>query len=127
MNTTMNTTAENAAQNTIDMATLSKLARIYGEELFPTDDELRSHLTFTSRERYLAWVAAWKTEYKALSARIRELKKTLRQSHEGRPVWQEMVNLMRSKAVARALLALRALGKRVSAEMREARREIPAP
>lgn len=38
---------------------------------------------FNSRETYLAWRAQWKADYKALSAEITQIKRSLRRPNDG--------------------------------------------
>ena len=79
------------------------------------EHELDPFFTYTDRESYLAWVADWKAEYAALSARIRAEKRERRQlqragaydSAAARP-------LVCDRRLARAMLALRRAAKRDS-------------
>lgn len=71
------------------------------------------HLSYDGRESYLEWVIAWKAGYRALTIEIRRLKAGDTTVNNILP--RECVfNRNYAKAFARAMLALRAVGKRDS-------------
>ena len=81
-----------------------------------TDPKLLGLIELGSREGYLAWVAAWKAEYKATSARIREARAAFRAAGATGAEMPFSVKepLLRNRALARTLLAARRAGKRES-------------
>lgn len=81
-----------------------------------TDPGLLALIDLSGREGYLTWVSAWKAEYKAASARIREARAAFRVAGAtGEPMTFAVKEpLLRNRALARTLLAARRAGKRES-------------
>lgn len=75
--------------------------------------DLSTHLTYTDRDSYLAWVIAWKSAYAALSAQIRADKAKCRaQQRAGDSNASRLqVSLHDDASSARMLLALRRVAK----------------
>jgi hypothetical protein len=98
-------------KSTIDTAALLAASPHKATEHLEADDpKLVPFLAYTDRESYLAWVAAWKAEYKSLSATIRTEKREWRAAGSNIP-WQLQFSLPNHKRLARTLLALRHAGK----------------
>lgn len=102
------------------LASVSDLVRLDPEQ--PADaGRIEAEIDLASRERYLAWVRAWKAEYKALSAEIRRLKAVLRPldgCHAD--FWPAHAQIGRLRCRAWNLLVVRRAGKRLSAARRAA-------
>lgn len=91
------------------------------ERLTADDPKLVPFLTYTDRDSYLAWVAAWKEEYRLTSGAIRIEKRQWRAAGSDIP-WPLQVSLRDHRRAARSLLALRAAGKRDSSARARAAR-----
>lgn len=99
------------ASTLIDTAALLSITPYKSADALAADDpKLAPFLTYETRDSYLAWVAAWKAEYRALSAAIRAEKLEWRAAGSDIP-WQLAVSLRDHKRLARSLLALRHAGK----------------
>jgi hypothetical protein len=62
-------------------------------------------LTFTTKEIYLNFRAEWKTQYKQLSAQIRQTKLELKKAQrEGTASWRHFNACINGKAKAREML-----------------------
>lgn len=81
-----------------------------------TDPKILALIDLSSKESYLAWVAAWKTEYKACSARIRSARAAFRTAGATGESMSFAVKepLLRERALARTMLTARRAGKRES-------------
>jgi hypothetical protein len=95
---------------------LQLLARHEGGQLIPRsieDPAYAAHFAYTDRESYLAWVAAWKEAYRALSLAQRERKAARRAAGSSVPaqIWWDLYD---GAHQAWAMLALRAAAKRDS-------------
>ena len=85
--------------------------------------ELARYLAYTDRQSYLDWVAAWKAAYRDLSERLRAEKRAFRESQRSGVPDPIAAGLFPDRRLARALLAIRAAGKRDSwAKAQAARR-----
>ena len=90
------------------------------------DGEATVHpaLTFTDRESYLAWVAAWKTSWHAAVAEIREAKRIRRDKEKAdSDRFQAQMERLRLRVLAFNHLQIRRAGKLRSAQA-ERRRDI---
>ena len=96
----------------IDFATIARAGRLARKDPVPHED-LAPHLSYEGREDYLAWVAAWKAGYRALTLAIRALKAGGPAPDDVLPA-ECVLDRNSAKAFARAMLALRAAGKRDS-------------
>ena len=96
----------------IDFASIARAGRRAGKDPLPGED-LAPYLSYEGRDDYLGWVASWKAGYRALTLSIRAIK-------AGEPAIQDILpaecvlDRNGAKAFARAMLALRAAGKRDS-------------
>lgn len=107
--------------NHLDLQALTLLANrhTWGSERIPGDADLSHAIELTTRASYLEWVDQWKAAYRTLSAEIRTLKSQLRQAPALVPPGVYPAHLSQAKALARTLLALRSLAKRVSVELKQ--------
>ena len=96
----------------IDFTSIARAGRRARKDPIPQED-LAPHLSYEGREDYLAWVTDWKAGYRALTLAIRAIK-------AGEPAGDDILpaecvfDREGAKAFARAMLALRAAGKRDS-------------
>jgi hypothetical protein len=76
--------------------------------------------SFTTREQYIAWRAAWRTEYKNLSIAIRTLKSTISEMQsKGELAGAQQVRLISFRAQATEMLSTRLLSKVRAGLLRE--------
>ena len=99
------------APTILELAALLAISPYETKDRLTADDPaLRPFLTYTDRDSYLAWVASWKAQYRALSATIRAEKREWRAagSNIPRPL---QISRRDHTRIARTALALRAAGK----------------
>jgi hypothetical protein len=89
---------------------LAKTPHNPNNALAADDPILQEFLVFDDRESYLAWRAEWKQQYAELSQSIRGLRKEWRAEGSNHN-FQLHNNLLRSRALARSMLALRHASK----------------
>ena len=76
--------------------------------------------SFTTREQYIAWRAAWRTEYKNLSIAIRTLKGAISEMQsKGELAGTQQVRLISLRAQATEMLSTRLLSKIRAGLLRE--------
>ena len=96
----------------IDFTSIARAGRRAGKNTVPEED-LAPHLSYEGRDSYLGWVAAWKAGYRALTLEIRAIKAGEQAPGDVLPA-ECVIDRNGAKAFARAMLALRAAGKRDS-------------
>ena len=96
----------------IDFTSIARAGRRAGKDPIPEED-LSPHLSYEGRDSYLGWVVAWKAGYRALTLAIRAIKAGEQVPGDVLPA-ECVLDRNSAKAFARAMLALRAAGKRDS-------------
>jgi hypothetical protein len=99
----------------LDLSAIGRIGRRYRGRLEEADPELTLQLDISSRLAYLDWVGAWKLAYRELSGQIRGHKADVRAAGSNIPLGLSFIRAD-ERDLARALLTLRHLGKRLSWE-----------
>lgn len=110
----------------IDTYNLSTISNWNPDRALKADDAaLQPFLTFETKEEYLAWRAEWRTAYRELSERIRELRPQWRaEGSDHQPQLHHA--LFTCRALARSMMALRAASKVKAEALYQASKEASA-